>query len=83
MSLEYRITLLPGDGVADWARIAERMRRAPRLMSVQSEAGKGPAMADIKAYLNFASPAASGSFPSIRSRKILSISSPEAGAYIT
>ena len=40
--------LLPGDGVADWAHIAERMRRAPRLMSVQSEAGKGPAMADIK-----------------------------------
>lgn len=42
--------LLPGEGVADWARIAERIRRAPRLMSVQSEASKAPMLADIKEF---------------------------------
>ena len=40
--------LLPGSGIADWKRIAERMRKAPRLLSVQSEVGKTPFMADIK-----------------------------------
>lgn len=28
---------LPGQGIADWDRITERLRRAPRLISVQSE----------------------------------------------
>lgn len=39
---------LPGTGIADWKRIAERMRKAPRLLSVQSEVGKTPLTADIK-----------------------------------
>ena len=29
--------LLPGQGIADWGRIVERLRRAPRLLSIQSE----------------------------------------------
>jgi len=28
---------LPGEGIADWKRITDRLRRAPRLISVQSE----------------------------------------------
>ena len=39
---------LPGNGIADWKRIAERMERAPRLLSVQSEVGKNALTADIK-----------------------------------
>ena len=39
---------LPGSGIADWKKIAERMRKAPRLLSVQSEVGKTPFAADIK-----------------------------------
>ena len=39
---------LPGTGIADWKRIAERLRQAPRLLSVQSEVGKGALSADIK-----------------------------------
>ena len=42
---------LPGTGIADWKRIAERMRKAPRLLSVQSEVGKSAFAADIKEYL--------------------------------
>lgn len=29
--------LLPGDGIADWQKITERLKRAPRLLSLQSE----------------------------------------------
>ena len=29
--------LLPGQGIADWKSIVERLRRAPRLLSIQSE----------------------------------------------
>ena len=32
--------LLPGQGIADWTRIVERLRRAPRLVSLQSEVSK-------------------------------------------
>lgn len=39
---------LPGDGIADWGKIAEKMKKAPRLMSVQSEVGKSFLMADLK-----------------------------------
>lgn len=39
---------LPGTGIADWKRIAERLRQAPRLLSVQSEVGKAALSADIK-----------------------------------
>lgn len=40
--------LLPGNGIANWKRIAGRMNKAPRLLSVQSEVGKGEMMADIR-----------------------------------
>jgi sugar phosphate isomerase/epimerase len=42
---------LPGTGVADWKRIAERMRKAPRLLSVQSEVGKSAFAENIKEYI--------------------------------
>ena len=29
--------LMPGEGIADWKKIIERLRRAPRLLSLQSE----------------------------------------------
>ena len=42
---------LPGTGIADWKRIAERMKKAPRLMSVQSEVGKSAFAENIKEYI--------------------------------
>ena len=42
---------LPGTGVADWKRIAERMRKAPRLLSLQSEVGKSAFAENIKEYI--------------------------------
>ena len=46
---------LPGDGIGNWESIAERMKKAPRLLSVQSEVSKGAMMADIReAFRKFA-----------------------------
>ena len=42
---------LPGNGVADWKRIAERINRAPRLLSVQSEVGAKALIGDWKESL--------------------------------
>ena len=47
--------ILPGDGIGNWEKIAERMKKAPRLLSVQSEVGKGALMKDLqKSFRQFA-----------------------------
>lgn len=43
--------LLPFDGIANWAKIAARLKNAPRLLSVQSEVSTDPLMADWKKSL--------------------------------
>lgn len=41
--------LLPGDGIADWKRIHDRMLKAPRLISIQSEVMASHITRDINA----------------------------------
>ena len=47
--------ILPGDGIADWRKIHERISKAPRLLSVQSEVSKVHLAKDInRSFKQFA-----------------------------